>query len=279
MNIQDFKAMISLLDDSDTEVVDIVQQKILNLGQDAIPLLEKEWDEYEENPLIQNKIENLLHDLQLGNLISDFQEWISHGSEDLLRGLWLVSRLAYPENKIQKMRDDVNKIYMDVWIMTNEDMHPVDLLNVMNDVIFNRLKYEPNVKNFHSPTNSLFNLVLEQKKGNPVTLSCLYILLAQRLDIPLYGVNLPNLFVTVFDLPGQKFYVNPFNKGQIFYQRDIDDYLKHMNMEPKEEFYKACGNKEIVIRVLTNLAYSYQKSGDDERGSQVSQILSVINRK
>jgi regulator of sirC expression with transglutaminase-like and TPR domain len=279
MNIQDFKAMISLLDDSDTEVVDIVQQKILNLGQDAIPLLEKEWDEYEENPLIQNKIENLLHDLQLGNLISDFQEWISHGSEDLLRGLWLVSRLAYPENKIQKMRDDVNKIYMDVWIMTNEDMHPVDLLNVMNDVIFNRLKYEPNVKNFHSPTNSLFNLVLEQKKGNPVTLSCLYILLAQRLDIPLYGVNLPNLFVTVFDLPGQKFYVNPFNKGQIFYQRDIDDYLKHMNMEPKEEFYKACGNKEIVIRVLTNLAYSYQKSGDDERGSQVSQILSVFNRK
>jgi hypothetical protein len=279
MNIQDFKAMISLLDDSDTEVVDIVQQKILNLGQDAIPLLEKEWDEYEENPLIQNKIENLLHDLQLGNLISDFQEWISHGSEDLLRGLWLVSRLAYPENKIQKMRDDVNKIYMDVWIMTNKDMHPVDLLNVMNDVIFNQLKYEPNVKNFHSPTNSLFNLVLEQKKGNPVTLSCLYILLAQRLDIPLYGVNLPNLFVTVFDLPGQKFYVNPFNKGQIFYQRDIDDYLKHMNMEPKEEFYKACGNKEIVIRVLTNLAYSYQKSGDEERGSQVSQILSVINRK
>lgn len=279
MNIQDFKAMISLLDDSDTEVVDIVQQKILNLGQDAIPLLEKEWDEYEENPLIQNKIETLLHDLQLGNLISDFQEWISHGSEDLLRGLWLVSRLAYPENKIQKMRDDVNKIYMDVWIMTNKDMHPVDLLNVMNDVIFNQLKYEPNVKNFHSPTNSLFNLVLEQKKGNPVTLSCLYILLAQRLDIPLYGVNLPNLFVTVFDLPGQKFYVNPFNKGQIFYQRDIDDYLKHMNMEPKEEFYKACGNKEIVIRVLTNLAYSYQKSGDDERGSQVSQILSVINRK
>lgn len=279
MNIQDFKAMISLLDDSDTEVVDIVQQKILNLGQDAIPLLEKEWDEYEENPLIQNKIENLLHDLQLGNLITDFQEWISHGSEDLLRGLWLVSRLAYPENKIQKMRDDVNKIYMDVWIMTNKDMHPVDLLNVMNDVIFNQLKYEPNVKNFHSPNNSLFNLVLEQKKGNPVTLSCLYILLAQRLDIPLYGVNLPNLFVTVFDLPGQKFYVNPFNKGQIFYQRDIDDYLKHMNMEPKEEFYKACGNKEIVIRVLTNLAYSYQKSGDDERGSQVSQILSVINRK
>lgn len=279
MNIQDFKAMISLLDDSDTEVVDIVQQKILNLGQDAIPLLEKEWDEYEENPLIQNKIENLLHDLQLGNLITDFQEWILNGSEDLLRGLWLVSRLAYPENKIQKMQDDVNKIYMDVWIMTNKDMHPVDLLNVMNDVIFNQLKYEPNVKNFHSPNNSLFNLVLEQKKGNPVTLSCLYILLAQRLDIPLYGVNLPNLFVTVFDLPGQKFYVNPFNKGQIFYQRDIDDYLKHMNMEPKEEFYKACGNKEIVIRVLTNLAYSYQKSGDDERGSQVSQILSVINRK
>jgi regulator of sirC expression with transglutaminase-like and TPR domain len=279
MNIQDVKAMISLLDDSDMEVVEIVQQKILNMGQEVIPLLEKEKYEYEKNILIHSKIENLLHDLQLENLSSDFQEWVSRDSEDLLKGLWLVSRLAYPDNSIQKLRDEVNRIYMDVWVMTNKEMHPIDLLNVINDVIFNQLKYEPNVKNFHSPSNSLFNKVLEYRVGNPVTLSCLYILLAQRLDIPLYGVNLPNLFVTVFDIPGNRFYVNPFNKGQVFYQKDIDDYLKHMNVEPREEFYKACGNKEIVVRVLTNLAYSYQKLGNDNQGNHVIEILRIINGK
>lgn len=278
MNTQDFKAMISLLDDSDSEVVDIIQEKIKKLGYEAIPLLEKEWDYYCENPLIQNKIENLLYGLQVHHLIVGFKEWTSNGGEDLLRGLWLVSRLVYPENKIEQMRAEINKIYMDVWVLSNEKMHPSDLLKVMNDVIFNKVGFEPNVKNFHAPQNSLFNQVLEQRKGNPVTLSCLYILLAKRLDIPLYGVNLPNLFVTIFDYPGHKFYVNPFNRGQVFYEKDIDDYLKQMNLQPRKEYYQACTNIDIVLRVLTNLAYAYQKTGDEARESQVNQILAVINQ-
>lgn len=276
MNIRDFKAMVSLLDDSDVEVVGMVRDKIKGLGQEAIALLEKEWDNYEENPVIQSNIEFLLQDLQTDSLLSDMKEWASHGGEDLLRGLWLISRVAYPENRIEKMRAELNKIYMDIWVLTQEDMHPADLLNVMNDVIFEKIGFEPNVKNFHAPQNSLFNQVLEARRGNPVSLSCLYILLAQKLDIPLYGVNLPNLFVMIFDFPGHKFYVNAFNKGQIFYRKDIDDYLTHMKLEPRKEYYQACSHIEIVMRVLTNLAFAYQKSGDQDRESQVNRILGII---
>ncbi|MBX2953499.1 MAG: transglutaminase family protein [Leadbetterella sp.] len=278
MNIRDFKAMVSLLDDSDGEVVGMVRDKIKGLGQEAIPLLEQEWDHYEENPVIQSKIEFLLQDLQTDSLLLDMKEWTAHGGEDLLRGLWLVSRLAYPENRIEKMRAEINKIYMDIWVLTHKDMHPADMLSVMNNVIFERMGFEPNVKSFHSPQNSLFNQVLEAKRGNPVTLSCLYILLAQKLDIPLYGVNLPNLFVMLFDIPGHAFYVNAFNKGQVFYRKDIDDYLKHMNLEPRKEYYQPCSHIEIVMRVLTNLAFAYQKSGDREREDQVNRILSVIHK-
>lgn len=276
MNIQDFRAMISLLDDSDIEVVDIIEDKIKKLGQEAIPLLVQEQKEHNSNPGIQEKIGHLLYDLQMDSLVFDIKEWVSHGGEDLLYGLWLVSKIASPENKIEKMRGELQKIYMDIWVLSHKDMHPVDMLGVMSDVLFNQLGFEANVKNFHAPENSLFNLVLEQKKGNPVALSCIYILLAQKLDIPLYGVNLPNLFVTVFDLPGHKFYVNPFNKGQVFYQKDIDDYLQHMNLEPRIEYYKACSNVEIVVRVLTNLVFAYQKSGDKPMERLVNQILSVL---
>jgi len=276
MNIRDFKAMVSLLDDSDGEVVGMIRDKIKNLGKEAIPLLESEWDHYEENPVIQGKIEFLLQDLQTDSLLLDMKEWAAHGGEDLLRGLWLISRIVYPENRIENMRTEINRIYMDIWLLTQKDMHPVDLLQVMNNVIFDQMGFEPNVKNFHSPQNSLFNQVLEMKRGNPVSLSCLYILLAQKLDIPLYGVNLPNLFVMIFDYPGHTFYVNAFNKGQIFHRKDIDDYLSHMNLEPRKEYYQACSHIEIVMRVLTNLAFAYQKSGDRDRESQVSRILSII---
>lgn len=276
MNIRDLKAMISLLDDNDPEVVGIINDRIMALGADVIPDLEREWEFYGENPAVQNKIEDILHQMQLGSLMSDFKEWVSHGGEDLLRGLWLVCRLDFPEVKIEKLSEEINKIYTDIWVKSKEDIHPLDLLKIMNDVIFNQFGYEPNIKRFHAPQNSLFNLVLEQRKGNPASLSCLYILLAQKLDIPLYGVNLPNLFITIYDIPGHRVYVNPFNKGQIFHQKDIDDYLKQMKIEPREEYYVACSNIDIIRRVLTNLAFAYQKSGDLTKESQVNQIIDFI---
>jgi regulator of sirC expression with transglutaminase-like and TPR domain len=275
MKIRDFKAMVSLLDDPD--VAEDVRRKINAMGSEAVPLLEAELEMYGDQPEIKVHIEGLLEEMQTSSLLFDMKEWADHGGEDLLRGLWLISRMVYPRSSIEKMRAEINRIYMDIWVLTRKDMHPADMLQIMNAKVFEELGFEPNIKNFHSPQNSLFNQVLENRKGNPVTLSCIYILLAQKLDLPLYGVNLPNLFVTLFDVPGHPFYVNVFNKGQVFYRKDIDDYLKQMNLEPRKEYYQACTHIEIVARVLTNLAFAYQKSGQTAREEQVNRILGVLH--
>lgn len=276
METQDFKAMISLLDDSDTEVVEMVTQKLKGLGAEVIPMLEREWSFYGENPKVQNSLGNIIKDLQTNGLLNHFLEWKDTGGQDLLRGLWLVSKLAKPDLEFKKLGEEINKIYTEIWVKSYNDMHPLDLLKIMNEVVFKQMGFTPNIKNFHAPQNSLFNEVLEQKTGNPVSLSCIYILLAQKLDIPLYGVNLPNIFVTIFDMPGYRFYVNPYNEGQIFQQKDIDEYLKHMNINPRDEYYNACSNMEIIVRTLNNLAFAYQKSGNLKLEGEVNRILRVI---
>ena len=59
------KAMIQLMDDSDKEVVQMVEDKIRTLGPAIIPILESEWENLSLNPILQVKIENLIHDFQL----------------------------------------------------------------------------------------------------------------------------------------------------------------------------------------------------------------------
>ncbi len=276
MNSQDFRAMVSLLDDNDAEVVVHIEEQIRGLGQTAIPMLEKERGDHKLSPAIQTKIGDILQNLHYEKLYFDFQEWVANGASDLLRGLWLVARFGEPDLKVETLRDGINKIYLDVWPKTSQDMHPVDILAVINDTLFNVYGFEPNIKNFHSPRNCFFNKVLEKKTGNPVALSCIYILLAQKLDLPIYGVSLPNLFVVLYDYPGNRFYINPFNKGQIFYEKDIDDYVKHMNLETHPRYYNACSHREIILRKLTNLLYAYQKIGDPAKESQVYQIMKVL---
>jgi regulator of sirC expression with transglutaminase-like and TPR domain len=276
MRTEDIEAMISLLDDNDAEVVNIIESNIKNLGKKIIPFLEREWEKNDLNPQLQKKIKYLVHNLSLENLSKDFFNWKESENDDLLKGLWLIARYQYPELKIESLRQEINKIQLEIWIKTQEKMHPNDMVKVINEVVFEHFKFEPNIKNFHSPSNSMFNQVLKEKKGNPVTLSCLYILLAQKLDLPIYGINLPNLFVLIFDYPGFPFYINPFNRGEIFYAKDIDDYLKQMNVEPNEKYHKACSNLEIIKRILTNLSFAYQKNGDEEKQNEINTLLEIF---
>jgi hypothetical protein len=54
------KAMIQLMDDSDQEVVQMVETQMRSLGPSIIPILESEWENLSLNPVLQSKIENLI---------------------------------------------------------------------------------------------------------------------------------------------------------------------------------------------------------------------------
>ena len=219
MSQEDLKAMVSLLDDNDQEVVNIIENNIKNLGSEIIPFLEKEWESNGLNPILQKKIEDLVHNLQYGNLKAEFKDWKENQNHDLLKGLWLIAKYQFPELTLESLASELKKIQLEVWLKTDEKMHPNDMVKVLNQVIFQDLNFEPNIKNFHSTTNSMFNLVLSQKKGNPVALSCLYILLAEKMDLPIYGVNLPNLFVLIFDYPGYRFLYQSFQQRADFLRK------------------------------------------------------------
>jgi hypothetical protein len=95
MNQREIKALISLLDDEDHEVSQHVEGKILSLGGNVIPFLETEWEE-SFNPIVQRKIEELIHELQLSIMIERLQSWKNGGGLDLLEGMWIISTYHYP---------------------------------------------------------------------------------------------------------------------------------------------------------------------------------------
>jgi regulator of sirC expression with transglutaminase-like and TPR domain len=275
---EELNAMITLLDDSDTEVVSIIESKIKSFGDAVIPHLESAWENHSLNPTLQKKIEFLVHDLQFAKLKSKLINWKENNEDDLLEGLFLLSTYQYPDLKKSQLEKIINEMYLDAWVSIQDLVHPHDIIKVLNHTIFEKYGFEANVKNFHSTSNSMFNLVLQNKKGNPVALCCIYILLAKKLDLPIYGVNLPSLFVLIYNYPGITFYVNAFNKGQIFSRNDIDDYLKQMKLEQEDRYYISCSNVEIIRRILTNLVYSFQKHGEEEKQEEINSLLEILSK-
>lgn len=275
MNDREIKALIALLDDSDQEVFEHVEEKIMSYGDPIIPFLEREW-ETNFNPDVQKRIEDLIHNLQFESLKQRLKEWRDSTDHDLLEGMWLVATYQYPDLSLDALRKQLEQIYYEAWLEFKTDARAYDQIKILNSVIFGKLKFRSNTKNFHAPGNSMINAVLESRKGNPISLCVVYMLVAQKLNLPVYGVNLPSLFILTYKSRDYQFYINAFNRGLIFTKQDIDNYIQQLKLQPIDMFYQPCSHPDVIRRVLRNLVVSFEKLKDYDKANEVKILLDIL---
>lgn len=269
------EALISLLDDPDWEVKNHVREQLIALGVEVIPLLEQKWEE-SFNPVLQKELEDLVHELQFALVKERLKQWKESKEQDLLRGLWIINTYHYPDLEYESLHASVHQLYMQVWTSFRKDLHVYDQIKILNHVLYTQERYSPNTKNFHSPSNSMLSQVIETKKGNPISLCCLYLMVAQKLELPVYGVNLPNLFVLTYKNDDLTLYINAFNKGIIFTRQDIQNYLEQLKIDLREEYFEPCNSLAILQRFLRNLISSFEKLGEPEKVEEIQDLLSIL---
>lgn len=275
MTENELNAMISLLDDTDKRIIEQIENKILSLGVTIVPALEQAW-ESNLNPLLQSRLEGVIHVLQFDDLKQRLVNWKNSQEQELLEGMWILATYQYPDLDILQLRQGIEQIYHDIWIEFANVTDSMSKIRTINYVLYQKLKFGANTKNFHAPSNSMLNQVLESKKGNPISLGVIYILLAQKLEMPIYGVNLPNLFVVTYHTEDEVFYVNAFNRGLIFSKTDIDTYINQLNLPSSSMFYEPCSNLAIVQRVLRNLIIAFERLGEVDKVNEIKELLSLV---
>lgn len=268
-------ALISLLDDSDWEVKKHVREKLIGLGAAVIPVLEQKWEE-SFNPILQKELEDLVHDLQFGLVKQRLIDWKSSQNQDLLEGLWILNTYQYPDLELETLQAAIHQLYVEAWTHFSPNLQPLDQVKILNHVFFKQLQFSGNTKNFHSPSNSMLSAVLESKKGNPISLCSIYLLVSQKLGLPIFGVNLPNLFVLIYQQGDSDFYINAFNKGLVFSKKDIQNFLEQLKIDPLSIYFEPCTNLAIVLRFLKNLATAFEHLGESSKLGEVKELLEIL---
>lgn len=284
---KEVEALVKLLDDPDTEVFRHVEERLLSHGYHVMSYLESSW-ETSLNPVLQERIIEIIHKIQFREVKKDLREWAMSGAFNLLQGVLIVNRYQYPDLDEQKIINQIEQIKRDVWLHMNYHMSALEKVKLLNNVIFKTHGFSGNTVNHQDPQNSYLNLVLESKKGNQILLALIYSLTAQKLDIPIYGVNLPQHFILAYvddqepaprgfeKHEGILFYINPFNKGFVFNKRDVDYFLRQLQISPRKEYYVPCSNVAIVQRILRNLIASYQQLGARGKVEELTELLETL---
>lgn len=296
INLNELDSMLYLLDDSDARVVEHIEAQIVDLGAAVLPLLDERWPQ-EANHQRQNKILSLIQVIQQQSLSTDLKHWMKTKEQDLLDGLLIVNKLKDKTLTRKSVDNLLDKIKLDAWLEMHYDLTSFEKVKILNHIFFDVHHFKGDTESYHQSDNSFISSVLERKSGNPITLAIIYSLVAQRLNIPVYGVNLPQHFilgyVKDFDWPPLLrfndaaassnehggdilFYINPFNNGLMFNHDHIHKFLKQLNLEPKEEYFKTCSNSDILMRVLRNLEVAFAKENNAIKTQQVKILIGVL---
>lgn len=273
---KELKALLDLLDEPNELSFSNIESKLISYGVNAIDHL-KETLNCSFNSIIQERIENIISRIKLEKTASDLKSWTENAENDLLHGYVLVSAYQYPDLNKDVIQKKLDKIIKDAWLELNNELTALEKIKVINHIIFKVHGFKGNMSDFNSIEDNFVTNILNSKTGNHISLGILYMIIAGRLNVSVYGVDLPKQFILSYVANGEVlFYINPFKKGVVFTNNEVKEYIKHLNIEIESSYFNPCNNIRIIERLLEEIYSSYTDIGYLKKAEEIKFLLEQI---
>jgi regulator of sirC expression with transglutaminase-like and TPR domain len=219
----------------------------------------------------------------------------SDASLPILEAAASLGHDEYPDLDVQQVLNEVDQLISRLKRRLPSDASAMHRLRVLNKLFFDELGFRGNVNHYYDPDNSFIHCVLKTRKGIPISLSVLWLELATSLGLDASGVNFPGHFLLKVMLPyphaGQVI-IDPFtgmslSKEALLERLNLSqlqdfEFGGRSNSTPSAEemlkhFLTSATERQILTRMLGNLADIYSNQSDVPRLQQIEQRLAVLN--
>lgn len=143
---------------------------------------------------------------------------------------------------------------------------------LLNRLLFEEEGFEGDSDTPHDPANTELDLVLERRKGLPLTLGLLMVEVGRRAGLPLHGVSFPGRFLVGLATTPRATLFDPFRGGRLVLPEECQGLLESISrpgLRLRPEFLAACPPDRFVERMLTNLKHAYLRKADAEAAVRV----------
>lgn len=245
------QALIRLLEDSSPVVQTALLDEFQRLGKTGLSILQKAVRE-EDNPARTHAMQ-LLDTLSGPDPSRMLVEFIRDTRYELETGLFLINRVIYPELAIEPVRSGLDHLAQRCRDLGLGHMPAREQCKVINRVLFHEAGFRGNAEDYEDPLNSCIEAVFRRRKGIPILLSSLYILVGQRLGLELEPIGLPGHFMVGCFQGTEPLYIDPFERGRFRRVEDIREMLIRHNVAPEFHHMVPVPVGEVLCRVCRNL--------------------------
>ena len=199
---------------------------------------------------------------------------------DLATAALLIATDEYPGLDVQRYIDDLDQMAGRAREAASGLVERADILLAINSILFVEYGYSGNRQNYYDPRNSYLNQVIDRRTGIPITLSIIYMAVADRVGLRLAGVGMPGHFLVKHEGPSGDLFLDPFNGGSFIDAAGCARLVADISggqLELRAEHLSAVGNKHILTRVLANLLGIYSEGNDFARAIRTVDLILAIH--
>lgn len=192
------------------------------------------------------------------------QEWISFASSPrytlVEKCLKMAQTLEFPGLALDQYVQKLNLLGHGLRDAVSDVKNPTYLVSMLNEYMFDKLGFEGNRDDYYNPRNNFLNVVIDTRKGIPITLSIIYIQLGRFVDLELKPVGFPGHFLVKYS---EEMILDPFNRGALLGAEDLEAILENLygaGASFSPEYLNEIEPEKILVRIARNLKNSYMQS-------------------
>ena len=260
LSAQRERAIIGLLDDDSPVVQAAIRDELKRLEGLGVEFLKKLGRS--GNRILASHARDYLEEIEGPDTIKRFVQFIRSLNYELETGCLLLDRTVYPDidrSECCMTLDAIAARCRELMVLPSS---PWEKCKVLNRVIFHEWDFRGNTENYYDPLNSFLSQLLKRRKGIPITLSILYILVGQRCELVLEPVAMPRHFMVGCFLEKTPFYIDAFARGGFRTADELKEVLSKNNIKPRTCHLAPTPVGEVLCRCCMNLNHQYTLSSD-----------------
>lgn len=258
-------ALLALLDDSSAIVHRGLVSRFKQLGPPARDLLRTL--ERGTNRHLAWHARAYLEELNFVDPIAEFRSFIQSLNYELETGSLMLARTVRPDLDIGTCVEQIETIATRCRELIVEPSSIREKCRIINRVLFHECGFHGNADNYTDPNNSFLDRVLSRRRGIPISLSILYILVANRLGLQLEPIGLPGHFMVGCFTDQAPFFIDAFDGGLFRSPEEIFVFLRSHHLSAKLSDLAPTPIREVLSRSCRNLANHYQVQGNAEKSA------------
>jgi regulator of sirC expression with transglutaminase-like and TPR domain len=207
-----------------------------------------------------------------------------------LKAFILLTRFRYPELDEEMYIAKVEKLRKNVWLEINPDLTALEKVKVLNHIFFDIYGFRGQLPQQISIGAYFLNDIFDNRKGSAIALGILYLYIAQKLDIPLFGIDLHHHFALVYmednikvKDPGKYtleeilFYIAVVNKGSVFTKNEIRRYLRQINLEEDPRYFLPNSNVQVIRKLINEMINTFEVTGKQDKADLLLKMIKALD--